>query len=169
MPQKSLLFSMSRLRLLALLLLLTLSVTSVSGGLSEDLAAATRPIPIHKQGFGRGLKSAWLEFRARLLRTKVSDRWLRCFTSTADCSERVLIPEEDALVPASPLRIAGAGKGKKSRGSFWSRSKELSRVEKVDVARASLDQRLNRPTDSSPHWWSQSLHHSEIEEVRSEK
>ena len=167
-PQPSLLFSMSRLPLLLVILLLSFPVVLVSCGFSEDLAAAARPIPIHEQGFGRGLKSAWLNIRAKVLRTKVSDRWLQCFTSSPDCSGRVLIPEEDAIVPASPLRIVGDGRGKKGPGSSWSRSKKLTGADRVDEARARLDQMLNRPTESSPHWWSQRLHHSEIEEVGSD-
>ncbi|SJX62582.1 uncharacterized protein SRS1_10766 [Sporisorium reilianum f. sp. reilianum] len=68
----------------------------------EEAARASRPVPIHEQGFGTGLSNMWRNWRARLLRTKASDRWMRTLASSSAHSTThsgaFVIPDEDVIV-----------------------------------------------------------------------
>lgn len=144
-----------------LILLLCLRITAARAGstaqLAEDLTAASFPTPFRQHAFGTGLKSKWLNLRAKFLRSKTSDRWMQTFAAPSDAtpshSGRFDIPAEDALVRSTPLAFAfqgGKGQGKVkswSKPATWTRStkQSASAADRAAEARTRLDAKLNRP------------------------
>ena len=153
-----------------ILLFFTLSLVSAvplpginPSKLAEDLAAAKRPVPIHKQGF----KSFFANIRSKFLGTKTSKKWIHTFTTEApshpsrSAASRFVIPPEDAMIAyrqyttprasadtvgAIPDEIKRKGLGLWTKARQTQESWEATRGTRGRMSADSLSPRLRRPT-----------------------
>ena len=136
----------------------------INSELAEELAATSRPVPIHDQGFASGsrLKSAFLNLRAKFLRTKTSQRWIHTFATESDPTGQTggfSLPNEDAVVRYSSnspmVRSTEEKMGMYTNPGLWKKWRWMKLAEKEARARARIPASSKSVEGSAKamRWW----------------